>query len=622
VKFTRVQNYWNRQGLIKYSFFVIIGIFVYQAISIHSQQLDGTSLQQKAAIKSEKNLTQKASRGNILDRNGNILAINLIQQKVNLDPTLVQDEFISMLAEALQLPFDELDEKIKAKRQASSGRKQLIIKENLALTDPIIINLSQLKKQKTKVCKSTLVVPSKTLLEKAKSLVGIEINSKDEVEVLRCKNEKISGVALQPSTFRYYPKAESISPLIGRTNNQNIGAFGIESEFDHLLAGSEGQAKITTDKNGSNIYYQTEISQVLQQGEDIQLTIDADVQFHVYNAIKKSAEFHLADSASAIVLSSNGEILALANYPAADPNDHQSYDPQDYRNRVLADKVEPGSTMKPFTMLLALKKGAINATDDELIDVSQSIGHIKTNREVRKYGDAITVQKILEKSHNLGTVNVMERLEAKDVYETWQLLGFGEHQGLMPSIENPGVLRHHSTWGIADKRTIAYGHGPMNTNLAQLARAYLVFANEGSVPNLKLILSDEKAEESTQVFSAEITRRIKEILDSVASNDGSGYRASINGYEVGGKTGTAEMVVAGKYNKDGAKRTYFVGFSPIENPKYIMAVRLDYPKQCFVSWDPNLRNRCEGSNSAAMAFKDAMEKILNADASIQPTSAN
>ena len=620
MKFTRVQNYWNRQGLIKYSFFVIIGIFIYQAISIHSQQLGNTSLQQKAALKSEKSLTQKASRGNILDRNGNILAISLIQQKVNLDPTLVQDEFITMLAEALQLPFDELDGKIKEKRQASSGRKQLIIKENLALTDPIIINLRGLKKQKIKVCKSAMITLSKTLLERAKTLVGIEIDSKDEIEILRCKNEKISGVALQSSTFRYYPKAESISPLLGRTNNENIGAFGIESEFDYLLAGSDGQAIITTNKEGSNIYYQTEISQALQQGEDIQLTIDADVQFHVFNDIKKSAEFHLADSASAIVLSAKGEILALANYPAANPNDRQSYDPQDYRNRVLADKIEPGSTMKPFTMLLALKKGVITATDDELIDVSKSIGHIKTNPEARKYGDAITVKKILEKSHNLGTVNVMERLAAEDVYKTWQLLGFGEYQGLMPSIENPGVLRHYSTWGIADKRTIAYGHGPMNTNLAQLARAYLIFANEGNLPSLKLIKDKELVEENTRVFSAEVTNRIKEILDSVASDNGSGYRASINGYEIGGKTGTAEMVIDGRYSKDGAKRTYFVGFSPVKNPKYIMAVRLDYPKQCFTSWDPNLRNRCEGSNSAAMAFKDAMEKILNADASIQPTA--
>ena len=621
MKFTRVQNYWNRQGLIKYSFFIITAIFAYQAISIHSQELENTSLQQKALAKAEKNLTQKATRGNILDRNGNILAISLIQQKINLDPTLIQDEFIPMLAEALQMPFEEFQSKIEEKRQASSGRRYLIIKENLALTDPIIANLKKLKRQTLEVCQSKIVAPSKTLLDRAKTLVGIQIDSKNQVEVVRCKNQKIAGVALQSSTFRYYPKAESISPLLGRTNNENVGAFGIESEFDSLLAGSDGQAKITTNKKSSNIYYQAEVSQALHQGEDIQLTIDADIQFHVFNAIKKSAEFHLADSASAIVLSANGEILALANYPAGDPNDHQSYDPEDYRNRVLADKIEPGSTMKPFTVLLALEKGVITATEDELIDVSKSIGHVKTNRDVRRYGDAITVKKILEKSHNLGTVNIMERLEAQDVYKAWQLLGFGEYQGLMPSIENPGVLRHYSTWGIIDKRTIAFGHGPMNTNLAQLARAYLVFANEGSLPNLKLIKDEEEVELSTQVFSAKATNRIKEILDTVASMKGSGYRSIINGYEIGGKTGTAEMVIDGKYDKD-IKRTYFVGFSPVEKPKYIMAVRLDYPKQCFTLWDPDLGVRCQGSNSAAMTFKDAMEKILNADASIQPTSAN
>ena len=102
--------------------------------------------------------------------------------------------------------------------------------------------------------------------------------------------------------------------------------------------------------------------------------------------------------------------------------------------------------------------------------------------------------------------------------------------------------------------------------------------------------------------------------------EGSGYRAIINGYDIAGKTGTAEIVIDGKYNKDGAKRTYFVGFSPVIEPKYIIAVRLDYPKQCFASWDPALKIRCEGSNSASMAFRDAMEQILNNDLTLQPKS--
>jgi len=262
--------------------------------------------------------------------------------------------------------------------------------------------------------------------------------------------------------------------------------------------------------------------------------------------------------------------------------------------------------MKPFTMLLALDKGVITATEDELIDVTNRVGNILPDK---KYTE-MTIQRILEKSHNLGTVMVAENIENEEFYNTWKMLGFGSSLGLMPRIENSGVLRHYSNWGEADKRSLSFGHGPMNTNLAQLARAYLVFANEGAIPSLKLFKNDSNPDNLEQVFSPESTKRIAEILDSVASDNGSGYRAVIDGYSVAGKTGTAEMVIDGKYSKDGAKRTYFIGFSPAKNPKYIMAVRLDYPKKCFVSWDSTMRNRCLGSNSASMAFQKAMKRIL------------
>jgi len=614
MKFTRVQNYWNRQALVKYSFLAIMVVFVYQAISIHSRQVNGTSLNNKASTKAEQTLTENAVRGNILDRNGNILAINLIQKKINLDPMIIQDEYIPLLAEALLMPIEELRRIIEEKR--TNQRKEYIVKKNLVVTDPIIENISDLKKRRIRVCKTQLISPSINLFEKAKLLAGIDVPLKEKAERVKCGKEIVSGVAIQSSGFRYYPKTKSIAPLLGRTNNNNIGVFGIESEFDNYLAGVNGIKIMKDNKSNSNIYHQAETVQELKNGEDIKLTIDADIQFHVYNAIKESAEFHEADSASAIVLSPNGEIIALANYPSANPNDHKSFDAEEYRNRVLADKIEPGSTMKPFTMLLALDKGVITATEDELIDVTERIGNMRPDN---KYTE-MTVQLILEKSHNLGTINISERLENEDFYNAWKKLGFGESLGLMPSIENPGILRHFSTWGLADKRSISFGHGPMNTNLAQLARAYLVFANDGALPALKLIEDGNIDTQLQQVFSPKSTKRIAEILDSVASMKGSGYRAIIDGYDVAGKTGTAEMVIDGKYSKEGEKRTYFVGFSPVINPKYIIAVRLDYPKKCFVYWDPTLRNRCEGSNSAAMAFKVAMERILINDLEIQSTS--
>jgi len=615
MKFTRVQNYWNRQALVKYSFLVIMVVFVYQAISIHSKQVNGTSLKNKASTKAEETLTENAVRGNILDRNGNILAIDLIQKRINLDPMIIQDEYIPLLAEALFIPSEEFRELIEEKR--AKKRKYLIIKKNLKVTDPILSNVAELKKLRLKVCTTELKEPVKSLFEKAKLLAGIDLPVKEKVEEEICRpNKSIAGVKIEPSGFRYYPKTESIAALLGRTNNNNIGVFGIEAEFDRYLAGVNGIKIMKDNKSNSNIYHQAETLQELKNGEDVKLTIDADIQFHVYNAIKESAEFHEADSASAIVLSPNGEILALANYPSANPNDRKSFDAEEYRNRVLADKIEPGSTMKPFTMLLALDKGVITATEDELIDVTERIGN---HRPDEKYTE-ITVKLILEKSHNLGTINISERLENEDFYNAWKKLGFGESLGLMPSIENPGILRHFSTWGLTDKRSISFGHGPMNTNLAQLARAYLVFANDGALPELKLIKDGNIDTKKQQVFSPKSTKRIAEILDSVASMKGSGYRAIIDGYDVAGKTGTAEMVIDGKYSKEGQKRTYFVGFSPVINPKYIIAIRLDYPKKCFVYWDPTLKNRCEGSNSAAMAFKVAMERILNNDLEIQSKS--
>ena len=612
MKIKRVQNYWNRQALVKIFFIAIVLIFIYRAFSITEIKANNLSLKTKASNKAEHTIKENSIRGNILDRKGNILAINLIHKKINLDPMIIQDEYIEPLAEALLIPIEEFREAIVNKR--TNNRKYYIVKKNLKVTDPILKNIARLKQKKQwlNVCETKLIAPSNNLIDKAKLLIGIEPELKEKIENFSCLKKQIAGVAIESNGFRYYPKKDSIAPLLGKTNIDNAGVFGIEAEYDQYLAGINGVKKIKDNKSSSNIYYETEIIKKFENGEDINLTIDADIQFHVFNAIKEQAEFHEADAASAIVLSPNGEILALANYPSTDPNNHQKYSADDYRNRVLSDKTEPGSTMKPFTMLLALDKGVISATDDELIDVTERVGKILPDN---KYFE-MTVQLILEKSHNLGTIVVSERLENEDFYNSWNKLGFGKSLGLMPSIENSGQLRHYSKWGLSDKRSLSFGHGPMTTNLAQLARAYLIFANDGALPSLKLI-KNTYDDQMQQVFTPESTRRIAEILDTVTSIKGSGYRAVIDGYEIAGKTGTAEMVIDGKYSKDGAKRTYFVGFSPVINPKYIMAVRLDYPKKCFVSWNPTLRNRCEGSNSAAMAFKKAMERILINDPEIQ-----
>ena len=604
MRIARVQGYRNRQALVKICFTVIVLVFTYRALTVSEIRANDISLKVKASKNSDFSLVEKSMRGNILDRNDNLLAINLIHKKINLDPMIIQDEYIDLLAEALELPYQDFRNEILEKR--ANNRKYFIVKDKLKVNDPILENISELKKIRSKVCFKEVKTPPLSLIDKAKRVIGMKPVIKESFEVEKCSRQTIAGVAIESSGFRYYPKKDSIAPLIGKINSENIGVFGIEAEYDRYLAGVDGIKRIADNKNNSNIYYDAEIIKKFEEGENLSLTIDSDIQFQVFNAIKEQAEFHEADSAAAIVLSPNGEILALANYPSTNPNNIESYNPDDYRNRVFSDKTEPGSTMKPFTMLLALDKGIITATDDELIDVTKRVANIKPDDKFFQ----MTIQRILEKSHNLGTVMVAENIENEDFYNAWEKLGFGRSLGVMPGTENQGELKHYSSWRDSDRRSLSFGHGPMTTNLAQLARAYLVFANEGAIPSLKLIKSENNNESLEQVFSAESTKRISEILDSVASDNGSGYRAVIDGYSIAGKTGTAEMVIDGQYSKDGAKRTYFVGYSPAEKPKYIMAVRLDYPKKCFVSWDPTLRNRCEGSNSAAMAFQKAMKRIL------------
>ena len=616
--FSRVQNYWYRQGAIKYFFVLFLVGFGYRITVINYLYAGDITVQEKASIQSLDSSLRQARRGDILDRNGDVLASNLILQKVNLDPTQVQTAFIPKLAEALMMPEQMLRSAIDKKLSKRAGRKNLVIRKNLRLTDPILSNIAELKKVKIKICKIELKQLKLSLVDQALALVKLKENKPTFKSVETCKKRKINGVRLQADTRRYYPKSASLAPLIGRTGYDKKGASGIEREFETTLAGQNGVTHLVFNQDSQGSYFNPTTTNDLKHGQDITLTIDVNIQFHAYAAIKKSVEFHDANSGSAIILAPNGEILAMANYPAANPNDNSTYKPSNWRNRVLQDKVEPGSTMKPFTMLLALDQNKITATNNELIDVTKRIGKHKPDGKY-KY---MTIKKILEKSHNLGTVNISERLNKENVYSTWNKLGFGHLLGLVPSIETSGSLKNFESWALSDKRALSYGYGPMEANLAQLARAYLVFANQGAIPPLKLVKGVNVNEKMTQVFSKKSTLKIANILDSVVSWGGSGYRARIKGYDVAGKTGTAEKIINGKYNKKGINRTFFTGFAPVNNPKYIMAIMLDHPKKCYYYNNLDKRNKCGGANSAAMTFKDAMENILTGDQSIKLLAKN
>ena len=192
-------------------------------------------------------------------------------------------------------------------------------------------------------------------------------------------------------------------------------------------------------------------------------------------------------------------------------------------------------------------------------------------------------------------------------YETWSNLGFGKPLALIPSIETPGVLKLPYEWSNADKRTASFGYGPMNTNLAQLARAYLVFGNEGSIPRLKLFQNFNKFDEdNVKVFKRETVSNIANHLKAVVEN-GSGYRAKMGGHEVAGKTGTSKKLIDGQYSEKEFISS-FVGFFPVENPQLLCLIILDSPDAS--------RNLHWGSMSSAPVFKSVMDRVINIDKSI------
>ena len=608
----KTQGYWTRNWLIWLILSILLIVFIVQSINIHSIQTQKGSIIEKADNQALRQVSEKAIRGDILDRNGEILATSLLRAKINIDPTILQKEFISDLAKALEFSETEFKDLMDSQLSKKRGRRYWIIKDDISLNSQMIGDIESLITDRRKVCAEMIVDKKLKLHQRILSKMGIQEYPNEKIKVNRCKKQKLAGVKIEKYTQRYYPRGASLAPLIGRLNSDGDGIAGIEQEFNDLLKGKDGEKEISTSRD-SGSYFNPKVLTKKQNGKNIQLTIDANIQFMAFDAIKNSVKRHDAESGSAIILSPNGEILSMANYPADNPNDKSTYIPENYKNRILTDLLEPGSTMKPFTMLLALDQGKITAEEDECFDVTKRVAHIKpTYNDLKKY-KCMTVKKILQKSDNLGTVKVVEMLDSEQVYEAWNNLGFGKPLSLIPSIETPGVLKPPYEWSRSDKLTASFGYGPMNANLAQLARAYLVFGNEGKIPNLKLINDFKIPNENAQVFKKETIKKIAKHLDAVVSIDGSGYRARIKGHHVAGKTGTVnKRLETGGYSIKGKHDTFFSGFSPVEKPKYFMTIHLNQPKKCYrhKSTKPF---KCEGSNSASMVFQEAMDKILNND---------
>ena len=503
--------------------FLLFFVFMLLLIRAFWIQGPGNAFYEAKGVRgTQRELELPASRGKILDRNGQVIATSLEAKSVIAYNDTVPDDLsaekVKSLANLLQMSESELRKKLKEER------KQIFLKRQV---DPEVAQ--------------------------------------------KIKQLEIPGIGLNNEYRRFYPEGEAMAHVVGFTNVEDRGQEGMELSREKELAGHPGQRRVVVDRLG-RVVEEMAILQLPQNGKDLNLSIDSKIQFLAYNAVKNAVEQHHAKAGGAVVLDTQtGEILALANYPSYNPNDRKYLTGEQLRNRVLTDSFEPGSTMKPFTVSLALEKGQVQPSTQMVIGAKYLIGP-KPITDTHPYG-VLTVAQIIQKSSNIGTAKLAMNTSPQEMWDLYTAAGFGQ----APKIGFPGAvsgtLHPYKKWVPSDQARIAFGYG-VSTSLFQLARAYTIFARDGELVPLTIERSPE-FKPGTPVISAKTAIEMRGMLETVTEPGGTAIKAQAEGFRVGGKTGTAHKLVGKGYGNK--YRAYFAGLAPISAPRIVVAVMIDEP---------------------------------------------
>ena len=479
--------------------------------------------QRQGEVRFGRTLELPANRGRILDRNGLLLASSVPAPSIWAIPEDVERDKakLQQLAKLLEMPLPELNKKL----------------EN---------------EDKTFVWVKRQVDESV-----AKEIAGLNLK----------------GIHQRMEYRRQYPEGEAAAHVIGFTNVEDKGQEGVELAFDKDLAGRAGSRRVIKDRLGRVVEDVGELSPPVD-GRDLQLSIDSKVQFFAWQKLRDAVIENKARAGSVVVLDAHtGEVLALANYPSYSPARRQNLTGEQLRNRALTDVFEPGSTIKPFTIGLALETGRVTPqTQIQTAPGYVVIGGAKIS-DSHAHG-LLTVQQVIQKSSNIGTLKIALQMQPREMWELFSEAGFGQK----PQITFPGAvsgrLRPYKTWRPVEQATMSYGYG-LSASLFQMARSYTVFANDGLIIPATLLKTGDPAV-GTRVFSAKTAAEIRTMLQMAAGPGGTGPKAQTLGYSVGGKSGTAHKQV-GKSYASNKYRSWFVGLAPIDKPRIIVAVMVDEP---------------------------------------------
>ncbi|MDF3034873.1 MAG: penicillin-binding protein 2 [Paucimonas sp.] len=382
----------------------------------------------------------------------------------------------------------------------------------------------------------------------------------------------IPGIETRKEYKRFYPEGEVMAHIVGFTNVEDVGQEGMELAEHRNLAGVTGSRRVIKDRLG-HIVEDIGAIRDPHDGKDLALSIDSAIQYIAFSQLKEAVEKHRAKAGGVVVLDvKTGEILALANLPTYNPNNRSSLTGAQLRNRVLTDTFEPGSTLKPFTVALALETNRVRP--DTMIQTApgrMTIGSA-TIGDAHPH-DVLSVAQVIEKSSNVGTAKMALQMPPQEMWDLFTTVGFGQQ----PKLGFPGAVagrvRPYKSWRPIEQATMSYGHG-ISLSLIQVAHSYLIFARDGDLIPLSFRKLSE-APAGHHVLSPKTARDMRAMLESAAGPQGTAPRAQVPGYRVAGKTGTAHKLEGGRYvNKYVAS---FVGFAPVSNPRVVIAVMIDEP---------------------------------------------
>lgn len=511
------------------------------------QVINNTFFKRQGEVRFVRTLDLPANRGKILDRNGLILASSVLSPSVWAIPEDVEIDDVKLvkLAKLLDIPKAELAQKLN---------------------------------------------------DEDKSFVWLK-RQVDEVNAKTIETLGIKGVYLRNEYKRKYPEGDAAASIMGYANVDGKGLGGVELAFNHELAGQVGSRKVIKNRLGQVVENIGE-ERPPTAGKDQQLSIDSRIQFFAFQKLRDAVVEHKANSGSAVVIDVvTGEVLALANYPVGNNSSKkEGMNGAQLRNRALSDTFEPGSTMKPFIAALALERGFVKPeTVIQTAPGRMTIGGA-TISDAHPQG-ALTVNQVIQKSSNVGIVKLAMQTQPKEMWTMYDQLGFGHK----PQLTFPGVvggkLRSYKSWRPIEQATMSYGYG-LSCSLFQLAHAYSVFARDGEMIPLTLTKSSERVAGVT-VFKPNHAIAVRHMLNMATSSGGTAPKAQTIGYSVGGKTGTAH-IQEGKGYASKKYRGFFVGMAPIENPRIVVAVMIEEPKN----------GKYFGGDVAAPVFSETVQQTL------------